>query len=184
MKVSCQLIVDLYHAKGNLQYSGEDITQLEHAWQCGQLAKKALVSPHLQLAAWLHDLGHLLSKFEGTPTLYGRDDQHEVIASQFLSSLFSEKVCLPIALHVKAKRYLVSTEPTYVDSLSSDSIRSLKLQGGMMSSDECHDFIQLPFHQDAIQLRRWDDLGKRSDLALPDRKLVLNELENLLEVCS
>ena len=184
MKVSNQLIVDLYHAKGNLQYSGEDITQLEHAWQCGQLAKIAKVSPHLQLAAWLHDIGHLLSKLEGTPTLYGRDDQHEVIASKFLESLFSESVCQPIALHVKAKRYLVTTEASYFDALSSDSVRSLRLQGGMMSPEECHDFIQYPFHKDAIQLRYWDDLGKRSDLRLPDRQLVLGELEELIEVCS
>jgi phosphonate degradation associated HDIG domain protein len=184
MKVSGKSIINLYESKGDLKYSGEDITQLEHAWQCGQLAKEALVSPHLQLAAWIHDIGHLLSKLEGTPTLYERDDQHEVIASKFLESLFSDLVCQPIALHVKAKRYLVTTESSYFDSLSSDSVRSLRLQGGMMSPEECNDFIQYPFHKDAIQLRYWDDLGKRSDLRLPDRQLVLSELEELIEVCS
>jgi phosphonate degradation associated HDIG domain protein len=184
MKVCAQSILDLYHAKGDLQYSGEPITQLEHAWQCGHLAKEAFASPHLQLAAWLHDIGHLLSKLEGTPSLDGLDDKHEHIASQYLKSLFPESVHQPIALHVKAKRYLVSTDPNYFGALSSDSVRSLHLQGGIMTPKECQEFTQAPFYQDAIQLRYWDDLGKISDIRLPDRGIVLSELNQLIEACS
>jgi predicted HD phosphohydrolase len=124
-----------------------------------------------------------LSKLEGTPTLDGRDDQHEHIASQYLKAIFPESIYQPIALHVKAKRYLVSTDALYFDTLSMDSVRSLRLQGGLMTSDECHEFTQTPFHQDAIQLRYWDDLGKRADIKLPAKEIVIGELNDLIEVC-
>jgi len=67
MKINVQTIIDLYLEKGDLQYAGEGVSQLEHAWQCGQLAKESGAKPQLQLAAWLHDFGHLLSKKDGTP---------------------------------------------------------------------------------------------------------------------
>ena len=65
MKPSVEAIIDLYEFRGHLKYDGEAVTQIEHAWQCGRLAKESGASACLQLAAWLHDVGHLLSKLEG-----------------------------------------------------------------------------------------------------------------------
>ncbi|NBY32521.1 MAG: HD domain-containing protein [Betaproteobacteria bacterium] len=172
-------VIDLYELKGQLQYQGEAVTQIEHAWQCGQLAKSQGASRQLQLAAWLHDIGHLLSKLEGSPTISGKDDRHELIGSKYLSSIFPEIVYKSIELHVDAKRFLVSTEPAYRDQLSVDSIRSLQLQGGIMTMDECHNFLSKPYAAESIQLRRWDDLGKKSDCKMPELDEVIYELEEL-----
>lgn len=183
MKVNVQSIIDLYAEKGDLQYAGEGVSQLEHAWQCGQLAKESGASPCLQLAAWLHDFGHLLSKKEGTPTLYGHDDKHEIIGSKYLEAIFPEQVTAPISLHVSAKRYLVGTNESYKNKLSPDSIRSLNLQGGEMTLDECKVFFSQAFSEDAISLRNWDDIGKMTDWRMPEKQLVLHELISLAERC-
>lgn len=153
-------IVGLFTRRGHLAYDGEGITQWQHAWQCGQLARRAGASPALQLAAWLHDLGHLLAGLEGTPTLHGHDDRHEVLAAQALRPLFGAAVAEPVGLHVEAKRYLVSSSPAYRDRLSPDSVRSLALQGGAMNEVDRAAFLRMPCAADAMRLRAWDDIGK------------------------
>jgi len=176
-------LADLFQEKGDLFYDGEEISQLAHAWQCGQLAKAGGAGPKLQLAAWLHDIGHLLSKKEGTPTTYGHDDRHEHVGGNYLLSMFSEEVSQPVLMHVLAKRYLVTTYPDYRKALSTDSIRSLELQGGAMSENECSQFIALPFAKDAVSLRRWDDIAKNPDLKMPAKADAIAELLNLAEEC-
>jgi predicted HD phosphohydrolase len=113
MQIFFQEIADLYQEKGDLQYHGENVTQLVHAWQCGQLAKQQGASPELQMAAWLHDIGHLLTGQAGTPTVVGIDDQHQVLGSHYLAQKLPPAVVQPVALHVLAKRYLVSTNRDY-----------------------------------------------------------------------
>jgi predicted HD phosphohydrolase len=98
--------------------------------------------------------------------------------------LFPEAVFEPIALHVEAKRYLIATDSSYSEKLSSDSIRSLALQGGPLSIEECQKFLSKPFAQDAIALRRWDDQAKDSECSLLDKETVLNELNDLMVSCS
>jgi hypothetical protein len=183
MLPSILAISELYQTKGDLHYDGEGVSQLAHAWQCGQLAKEDGVNAKLQLAAWLHDIGHLLSKKEGTPTIYGYDDHHEQIGGNYLATIFSEEVSRPVLIHVLAKRYLVSTDPQYYKSLSPDSIRSLALQGGKMTEQECCKFLELPFSKDAILLRRWDESGKNFDLKMPAKDDVIDELFHLAEEC-
>lgn len=184
METSIQTISELYQKKGYLHYDGEGVSQLEHAWQCGNLAKQSGASSQLQLAAWLHDIGHLLSKKEGSPTTYGHDDRHEQTGGNFLANLFSDEVAQPILLHVLAKRYLVATQPEYLETLSLDSIRSLELQGGPLSTAECERFITLPYAQEAIALRGWDDLAKDAQLPTPQPQALIEELVNLAEECA
>lgn len=167
----------LFAARGQLAYDGEGITQWQHAWQCGELARQAGAPPPLQLAAWLHDLGHLMTGLVDTPTLRGHDDRHEALAARALEPLFGPAVARPVALHVQAKRYLVATRPGYRERLSADSSRSLALQGGPMTSQDCTEFAQLEFAQDALRLRAWDEAGKRSDwLPPPDAAAALRAL--------
>ncbi len=177
-------IDNIYRTNGDLSYFGEGVSQIEHAWQCGQLAKTNSASLKLQLAAWLHDIGHLLSKEGETPTLKGHNDRHELVGSNFLKHLFPEAVFAPIALHVEAKRYLVATDSSYSEKLSSDSIRSLALQGGPLSIEECQNFLSKPFALDAIALRRWDDQAKDSECSLLSKEEVLSELNDLMVSCS
>jgi phosphonate degradation associated HDIG domain protein len=161
-------ILELFARRGGLAYDGEGISQWQHAWQCGRLARQAGATPALQLAAWLHDLGHLLAGLEGTPTLRGHDDRHEDVAARALRPLFGCAVAEPIALHVAAKRYLVGQHADYRDRLSSDSVRSLALQGGPMDEAQCAAFIAMPYALDATRLRVWDDIAKQPDWRPPD----------------
>jgi predicted HD phosphohydrolase len=88
------------------------------------------------------------------------DLNHEEIGAQYLEPFFPEAVTTPIRLHVPAKRYLCKTDASYYDGLSEASKRSLKVQGGIMSDEEREAFEQIPHFQDALTLRRWDDLAK------------------------
>ena len=162
-------IVDLYRQAGDAQYAGEPVTQLEHAWQCAQLARLAGASAELQLASWLHDLGHLLMGLPGTPTLRGQDDRHEALAAPVLEAIWGRLVAEPVRLHVLAKRYLVGRHPSYRQRLSPDSLRSLKLQGGAMDIYEQQLFEQTAMHADAIQAQGLGRRGQAPGLVCGDQ---------------
>ena len=85
-----------------------------------------------------------------------------------LKRLFGPAVLTPIRLHVDAKRYLCATDAGYWASLSEDSKRSLELQGGTYSAADAAEFIAQPYAQDAVKLRRWDDLAKVAGRTTPD----------------
>jgi len=160
-------ICALFEAKGGRMYSGEPVTQLEHALQSAALAEAAGADAETVTAALLHDLGHLLNDQGETPTERGIDDVHQYFALPFLRSLFGDAVLEPIRLHVDAKRYLCATRPGYHDALSADSKRSLALQGGAFSPRETAAFIAAPWAARAVELRLWDDAAKSMGLATP-----------------
>ncbi|MCX8114083.1 MAG: HD domain-containing protein [Burkholderiaceae bacterium] len=173
MALSLDDIARLFEAKGGRLYSGEPVTQLEHALQSALLAESAGASDALITAALLHDLGHLINDLGETPTLRGIDDKHQYVALPFLRGLFGDDVLQPIKLHVDAKRYLcVHGDGTlsgaeYWAALSDDSKRSLELQGGVFGAAEADAFIAQPYAADAVKLRRWDDLAKTAGAATP-----------------
>lgn len=179
-----QELIALFGRHGHLEYAGEAVSQWQHAWQCGQLARRAQVAPELQLAAWLHDIGHLLDGVVATPTLQGIDDRHEVRAAALLEPWFGAAVVSPIALHVQAKRYLVAVQPSYADGLSADSRRSLALQGGPMAPREQAHWRQQPHADDALRLRAWDDLAKDVDWWPVNREQARADLVALMARCA
>jgi predicted HD phosphohydrolase len=181
MQKMMNTLLALYEQGGDMVYAGESVTQLMHAWQCGRLAEKSGANAALQLASWLHDVGHLWVNLEGTPTLRGEDDVHEMIGAQVLLPLFGSVVSEPVRLHVQAKRYLVSTRETYARKLSADSVRSLRLQGGPMASQERGSFESEPFFADAVKLRVWDDLGKKTGWFEDTRQDALDHLKQLMD---
>lgn len=160
-------IEKLFDQRGHEQYTGEPVTQLQHALQSGFLGEQAGASDELVTAAFLHDLGHMLHDLGETPSIQGVDDVHQYRVLPFLRGLFPESVINAIQRHVDAKRYLCATRPEYHDSLSDDSKRSLKLQGGIFSEGEAAAFIAEDGAKDAVQLRLWDDLAKQPDLQTP-----------------
>ena len=157
----------LFAERGAEQYTGEPVTQLEHALQTAALGEAEGVSDALVTAALLHDLGHLLHDLGGTPTARGIDDLHQYRALPFLRGLFGEPVLDAIRLHVDAKRYLCATQPRYHASLSDDSKRSLTLQGGVFTPAEAAAFMAQPGADGAVRLRIWDDRAKTARLATP-----------------
>jgi len=167
MALNIPEICALFEAKGGRMYSGEPVTQLEHALQSATLAETAGADAATITAALLHDLGHLLNDQGETPTARGIDDVHQYYALPFLRPLFSPAVLEPIRLHVDAKRYLCATQPGYYDALSADSKRSLALQGGVYSPEAAAEFIALPWAKRAVELRLWDEAAKKPGRATP-----------------
>jgi len=157
----------LFLSRGHAQYSGEPVTQLQHALQSAALAEAEGADDELVTAALLHDLGHLLQDLGATPSLHGVDDLHQYIALPFLRGLFSERVLGAVQGHVDAKRYLCATRPGYQQDLSEDSQRSLALQGGVFSAAQAAEFIARPGAAEAVRLRLWDDQAKLADGATP-----------------
>ena len=160
-------ICALYERDGGRMYSGEPVTQLEHALQSAALAESADADAELITAALLHDLGHLLNDQGETPTARGIDDVHQYFALPFLRGLFDDRVLDPIRLHVDAKRYLCATRPGYHDALSPDSKRSLALQGGIFAAADAAAFIAAPGAARAVLLRLWDDAAKLAGQPTP-----------------
>jgi phosphonate degradation associated HDIG domain protein len=160
-------IEQLFARHGAAQYSGEPVTQLEHALQTAHFAEQSDAGDELVTACLLHDLGHLLNEQGETPTLRGIDDTHQYFALPFLRGLFAERVLDAIKLHVDAKRYLCRANDSYHARLSDDSKRSLGLQGGVFDATQASAFIAQPAARDAVMLRQWDDLAKQADLATP-----------------
>ena len=71
-------ILDLLQTKGaDIQYGNEDVTQLEHALQCADLAEKNNLPNPTIAAALLHDVGH---DIESTTV---RHTQHHLIYAHF-----------------------------------------------------------------------------------------------------
>jgi phosphonate degradation associated HDIG domain protein len=153
-------IEKLFRDHGHIAYSGEDVTQLEHALQAAWRAEEENAGDELVTAALLHDLGHLLNLQGASPTARGIDDQHQYYAIPFIRALFAPAVIEAIRLHVDAKRALCALEPEYYEALSQDSKRSLTLQGGIFARGEADAFLARPFAADAIRVRRWDDAAK------------------------
>ena len=185
----------LFARHGASQYSGEPVTQLEHALQTAHLAEQSDADDALVTACLLHDLGHLLNEWnpsvtdyrdrspEGmalglgrpgvrvpagdTPSLRGIDDTHQYFALPFLRGLLPDAVLDAIRLHVDAKRYLCQANPAYHAKLSDDSKRSLVLQGGVFDAVQAGAFLAQPGARDAVMLRQWDDLAKQAGLGTP-----------------
>ena len=180
MHFSIADIVALYQQASHRIHSGERLTHLAHAWQCGRLAEKSGASLELQLASWLHDIGHLWAH-RSAPVADPSVQGHAAVGSRLLAPLFGTAVSEPVRLHVLAKRYLVTTRASYARKLSPQSLRSLTHQGGHLNEDECADFERQAFFAEAIQLRVWDDLGQKDgwfEITIED---ALDQLEGLMQ---
>ncbi|MBC3917042.1 HD domain-containing protein [Undibacterium sp. CY18W] len=155
------LVTWLQQRAGGL-YGGEAITQLEHALQCASQAQREGATDALVVAALLHDIAHLADN-ETDETF-----PHGEMAAQLLSELFHTDVTEPIRLHVEAKRYLCAADPLYWSGLSPASQRSLIWQGGPYSVAQATEFMNMPYAEDAVRLRLWDDAAKVIDAVTPD----------------
>ncbi|MCD2514304.1 phosphonate degradation HD-domain oxygenase [Comamonas endophytica] len=160
-------IAALFASRGGARYGGERVTQTAHALQAAWLAERSGADGELITAALLHDLGHLLHEWGGTPTARGIDDRHQFGALPFLRGLFGARVLDAIRWHVDAKRYLCATRPGYQAALSPDSRRSLVLQGGVFSPAQARAFVARPHAREALRLRLWDDQAKIDALPTP-----------------
>lgn len=155
-------IISLYEEYGDEDYDGEPVSQTSHMVQCAMQAMSEGADMDLVLGAFLHDIGHLLRHRQTTDAMgiYGVVN-HEGVGAEYLrSNGFSERICAMVEKHVDAKRYLVATDKSYKSKLSEASLQTLQWQGGPMNENEIILFRQLPFFDDIIKVRLWDELGK------------------------
>ena len=173
-------IFALFDRFGSESY-GEHATQLQHALQVAELARRSGCTPALIAASLLHDIGQFIDDAGNAAQTLGVDARHEVSGAKFLEAHFPAEVYEPVRLHVAAKRYLCAVDSAYLEKLSPASRLSLKYQGGPMTPDEIRSFESEPFHADAVALRRFDDTGKQPDWHPPQLMSYRALLESLLQ---
>jgi gamma-butyrobetaine dioxygenase len=149
---------ELFAGPGAGEYLGEPVSIGQHMLQAGALAEASGAEPHLIAAALLHDVGHLRNE---------TDSRHGDKGAEWLGQWFGPAVTEPVRMHVQAKRYLCATEADYYGKLSEESVRTLRLQGGIMTAAEAEAFRESPYAADAVAVRRWDDEAKEPD-AVPE----------------
>jgi phosphonate degradation associated HDIG domain protein len=149
----------LFDSEGARDYLGEEVSMAQHMLQTGAAARRAGAHPELVVAAVVHDVGHFAG-LSGRDLMRGSDNHHDEVAAAWLSGWFGQGVTEPVRLHVLAKRYLCAVDPSYYERLSTASKFTLEVQGGPMSPQEVEAFSRHPYSDDAVELRRCDDLGK------------------------
>jgi [1-hydroxy-2-(trimethylamino)ethyl]phosphonate dioxygenase len=158
-------IFALYDTRGAAAYFGETVSMTEHGLQAAHFAELEGAHEIVVAAALLHDIGHLIATVPDDIADWTVDARHEATGARWLGEWFGPDVADPVRLHVRAKRYLCTTDPTYFSQLSPASVLTLKLQGGLLSADEVAGFEAEASCRDAVVVRRCDDRGKVAGLA-------------------
>lgn len=162
-----ELLFQYIRDKGESNYN-EMVTQYEHAIQTAYWASKEKADNQLIVSALLHDIGHLLIDEDSSNNSFLDEDlYHESLGADYLKELFPKAILDPIRLHVPSKRYICTIEREYYDTLSEASKKSFQVQGGFMSDEEVMLFEREPYFKQAVQLRKWDDLGKQNGFEVP-----------------
>ncbi len=155
-------ITGLLVKRGAARRGDERVSGLDHALQCGALARAARADDEVVLAALLHDVGHLISDAEESCLTH-----HGTWAARFLRPFVPARVAWLVEHHVIAKRYLCTVDLAYAESLSPASLRSWLIQGGALDRATRVDLERQPWLSDALAVRRWDDAAKDPGAIVP-----------------
>ena len=148
-----------------------DTTHGEHVRQLARTLFHQLRDVHglpgelgvvLEVAALLHDVGHLVTRTPDSP-----DEHHGHEGAELLRARVPARVAWLVEHHVVAKRYLCSVNPSYTDRLSPASVRSLAAQGAVLDVEQRLALETQPWFGDAVRIRRWDDDAKVVDAVTP-----------------
>ena len=168
---------DLFLRNGGLEYIGEEVSHLQHAHQSYQLALSEGADMELRVAAFLHDIGHMIGEDSDE---YGVADHDTVGACWLHKAGFSERVVAVVVQHVNARRYLCRRFPVYYQKLSEVGKKSLENQGGVMTAKQADDFEQLPYFGDIVRVRQWDERAKDKSLTETNFKDIFDEINTVL----
>ncbi|MFJ4053516.1 MULTISPECIES: HD domain-containing protein [unclassified Pseudomonas] len=156
MRAACHMLKTIMLECKKVKLSNGE-TLLEHSLWSAHQALTEGCAEELIVAALFHDIGHFLCNSDPEMTPYEKDCQHADLGAQWLNRWFPQSVCIPIQLHIDAKRYLITVNENYNNQLSSGSLSSLLNQGGRMTSEEILAFQNQPYHHDALSIRKFDD---------------------------
>ncbi|QIW99402.1 hypothetical protein AMS68_004920 [Peltaster fructicola] len=174
-------VVHMLNTRGQGDYIGEAISQLQHSLQAAHLAAVSHAQDKVVIAALLHDIGHFLPLQEASRlageikdmhneadnTSVGRIGHERIGELYLLHKGFSPDIAALVGSHVAAKRFLCAVEPAYHDTLSDASKKSLIFQGGPMNAEEVKQWSAQPWCADMCRLRKWDDAAKVPELVVP-----------------
>ncbi|MCP4329312.1 MAG: HD domain-containing protein [Alphaproteobacteria bacterium] len=161
------LIGDIFTRRGAGCYLGEQVTMAEHMLQCARQAETAGADESMIAAALLHDIGLFANDFPHGATVGDAEIHHGEAGAVVLEPFFPATVTDCVRHHVAAKRYLCAIDPAYRKLLSPSSVRTLELQGGVMSVEEAAAFATQPRLDEIVKVRLWDDRAKVPGLATP-----------------
>jgi len=172
----------LYEKHGGSEYCGEIVTQYQHALQSAYFAEQyAPNDKELIIAAFLHDVGHLLS--EKSEDRMGNLGvlRHEYVGSEYLRKQIglSERICYFVENHVNAKRYLTHVDKDYYNRLSDASKQTLVYQGGPMNDDEAEKFRSHSEFELCLRMRTFDEAAKDIHFNMYEEKA--NQYWNLVQ---
>lgn len=181
MKQFAKDVQAIFEQRGNEQYAEECVTQLQHALQCGTLAEREGQDEALVVASFLHDIGHIIEVDGTLPEGCTEDlhDFHEEKSYPWLRDNLGERIAQSVRLHVAAKRYLCTTNESYLNLLSKTSVKSFYDQGGMMSAEEIATFQANEFFEEAVALRLLDDKAKDEQAQTPPLAYFLEKIDRL-----
>jgi predicted HD phosphohydrolase len=169
-----QEIRDAVEAMAGSPYDGEPVDQLQHALQAAWHARNAGVEQDAVVAALLHDIARS-PVVAGIP-YDGEREHHGETAARWLEPRVGARIAWLAESHVPAKRFLVATDPDYRAALTPVSLRTLAGQGGPMSPAEAADFKRHPDWEMAVAVRRFDDLGKDPEQAVPGVEAYVDDI--------
>jgi phosphonate degradation associated HDIG domain protein len=177
IKVADEVLL-LYKNFGNEDYIGEPVSQIEHMSQCAELALKQGYDDEVVLAAFFHDIGHMLEHEVPVQHMdgYGIADHEKIGADYLVSKGFSERIAALVNSHVDAKRYLTFKYPNYYAALSDASKKTLEFQGGIMRAEEVEAFEANGDFDLYIKLRRWDEAGKLEHVPIIDLNIIRQKI--------
>ena len=164
-------IRNLILKNGHMTY-GETMTVLSHSVQSGLIATRKNFDDHLVVAAFLHDIGHMLPiAIDKDMNGYGSID-HEASGADYLQkSGFAEEVTMPIRNHVLSKRYLCTVNENYYATLSDASKKTMEYQGGLLDNDSVVAFENQLYFESSLELRYIDDEAKEEDFVVTEEQI-------------
>jgi predicted HD phosphohydrolase len=131
-----------------------------HALQCAHLlSHEAPDDLELQVAGLVHDLYHAVDP--------RADAVHDREGARLVEPLLGARVARLVAGHVVAKRYLVTTDSAYRQTLSARSVETLAHQGGNLDRAARRAIDDSPDRDALLTLRRADDRAKVPGAAVP-----------------
>ena len=170
-------IIGLFEEYGNYQYTSENITLTEHMILCAMMAESENCDIEMIIAAFLHDIGHLLILQEINQSCLM---SHDFVAKQYLLSKgFNYRIASLVGNHTQAKKYFVKLFPNYYQNPS----KTYQYQSEIMTDREMLQFKKDPFFKDLLIISEFDDRSKISNVRINSleyyRKLLTDYFDNI-----